>query len=171
DLRMADAALGGPEAGEVPRCLLHRFPRSVRTHQRFLFSTCGDVLATGTDHGDILFYSLSELKELGRIDAAHSRPCTSAMLHPSGGALVSASGGRHFPDFGADSDAEGAAGGPPPKRPRLPGVGSAALDNSVRAWRLRPRSGRRRGRRRRRRRRRGRRRRRRRQCHGPAGAE
>eukprot|EP00959_Pyramimonas_sp_CCMP1952_P291358 6094702-Pyramimonas_sp.AAC.1 len=33
------------------------------------------------------------------------------MLHPSGGALVSASGGRHFPDFGADSDAEGAAGG------------------------------------------------------------
>merc|ERR1712227_922158 len=90
DLRKLSGSSASLE--ERPSALINRFSRPVCTHQRFLFSTSGDVLATGDDRGSVLFYSLSRLQGLGQVPGAHGRPCVSAMLHPYLDLLLSSSG-------------------------------------------------------------------------------
>jgi len=127
DLRMAGDDREGRSQGHS-RSLLHRFPRSCQTHQRFLFSVRGDHLATGDDSGAMLLYSLSALGERGRVPRAHSRPCTAAMLHPRLDALLSCSGGRLFPNYDVESPVvsppsspQGGPLSPPQKRRRRSG--------------------------------------------------
>lgn len=128
-----------------PTALLHRFPRKLTTHQRFLFSVAGDVLATGDDDGCVLFYSLSQLKELGRAPGAHRRPCVSAMLHPYLDFMVSSSGARRFPDYDVASpepDRNLSAGESPSSTRGAKRKASelekhrGVLDNSIRLWKL-----------------------------------
>jgi len=150
DLRKADSERHKESTLQAPKALLHRFPRHTRTHQRFGFSTKGDLLSTGDDSGAILFYSLSHLSETGIIREAHGRPCVSAMLHPTLDIILSSSGSRDFPDYDVDSPTpERGLGlkpsvGEPKKRkacctskrePERDGRLSA-LDNSTRIWQL-----------------------------------
>jgi len=150
DLRKADSERHKESTLQAPKALLHRFPRHTRTHQRFGFSTKGDLLSTGDDSGAILFYSLSHLSETGIIREAHGRPCVSAMLHPTLDIILSSSGSRDFPDYDVDSPTpERGLGlkpsvGEPKKRkacctskrePERDGRLSA-LDNSTRIWHL-----------------------------------
>eukprot|EP00401_Gymnodinium_catenatum_P029313 CAMPEP_0117550302 /NCGR_PEP_ID=MMETSP0784-20121206/48611_1 /TAXON_ID=39447 /ORGANISM="" /LENGTH=443 /DNA_ID=CAMNT_0005347317 /DNA_START=170 /DNA_END=1498 /DNA_ORIENTATION=+ len=150
DLRMAGKPGALREAAGVrSQALMHRFPRPAQTQQRFSFSVDGDVLATGTDSGDAICYSLSTTREVGRIAGAHRRPCISAMLHPgSSGMLLTASGARCFPDYDVDSPTSSRSPTPePPEKRRRGGNRAAAsakearalnepLDNSLRIWRL-----------------------------------
>merc|ERR1712050_539788 len=136
---------------EAQSALLHRFPRRAMTHQRFVFGTRGETLVTGDDSGDILFYDLLSLKQIGRLEEAHGRPCVSALLHPSSDLLLSASGSRCFPDYDVDSaaepDSDSSTPCPVPRkraRTRLSGgrhhkqkMGRHSdLDNSLRIWRI-----------------------------------
>lgn len=148
DLRMA----GGEGEAAQDRALLHRFPRATRTHQRFLFGTKDDLLTTGDDSGNVLLYSLSSLREVGRISGAHTRPCVCAMPHPHKEALLTASGTRSFPNYDVESPPQSRSQSPSPsvQSPRSPrgkrrrqesgeaSEGDAAhrLDNSLRIWRL-----------------------------------
>eukprot|EP00747_Dinoflagellata_sp_TGD_P082546 gnl/TRDRNA2_/TRDRNA2_161738_c3_seq1.p1 gnl/TRDRNA2_/TRDRNA2_161738_c3~~gnl/TRDRNA2_/TRDRNA2_161738_c3_seq1.p1 ORF type:complete len:459 (-),score=56.30 gnl/TRDRNA2_/TRDRNA2_161738_c3_seq1:12-1388(-) len=106
DLRMIGDT-SPDHSSQPPRALLHRFPRPVRTHQRFVFSVQGELLAAGDDEGTVSFYSLTSLQELGRLEGAHKRPCVSSILHPQrSDVLLSASGSRAFPDYDVDSAGE-----------------------------------------------------------------
>lgn len=131
DMRMTSE----PHVDGRPRALMHRFQRSAQTHQRFLFSVHGDVLASGDDRGDLSFHSLSYMCQTGRIKA-HGRPCVSGMLNPVNDTLIlTSSGSRSFLNYDVDSDEEGVCA----KRPKL---GSECheemgmMDNSMRVWRL-----------------------------------
>eukprot|EP00933_Yihiella_yeosuensis_P034197 TRINITY_DN27711_c0_g1_i2.p1 TRINITY_DN27711_c0_g1~~TRINITY_DN27711_c0_g1_i2.p1 ORF type:complete len:427 (-),score=41.82 TRINITY_DN27711_c0_g1_i2:51-1331(-) len=135
-----------------PKALLHRFPRSVKTHQRFSFGIQGDLLTTGDDSGSVTIYSLTSLQEVGRLSGAHRRPCIAAELRPPGSdtdssMLLSSSGSREFPNYDVESPepdrlpklAEPELASPSKKRQRSSGVlrrPNFDLDNSLRVWKL-----------------------------------
>merc|ERR1712039_841352 len=109
----------------------------------------GDVLASGIDSGEILFYSLSTMREVGRIVGAHGRPCVSAMLCPRDATLLlSASGSRFFPDYDVESDDDYFVVNPETAPSRELGASSVKrrkvgdpstqhrLDNAIRIWKL-----------------------------------
>lgn len=155
DLRMVSSERRQETRETHPKALLHRFPRAVRTHQRFMFSVEADELATGEDSGNLVFYSLTSLQEVGRIQGAHGRPCVAAGLRPGDASTVlSASGSRCFPNYNVQSplssprEAQGDSKRAKVERSTdgwggakgvvdLASAAAEPLDNALRVWRWR----------------------------------